>query len=78
MMCPDQSVRRSVQIHRLVFLAAEVLIKGETVLLASGVLIEEVKVLLGSGMLDGAGRMVLSSVALAGTWCLLTVLKYQI
>jgi len=69
MMCPDQPGRRSVQIHRLVFLAAEVLIKGETVLLASRDLIEEVKVLLGSGMLDGVERMVLSSVTLAGSWC---------
>ena len=35
------------------FLAAEVLIEGETVLLAPGALIEEVKVIPGPGMLDG-------------------------
>ena len=69
MMGPDQSNRRSVQIHRLVLLAAEVLIKGEMVLLAFGALIEEEKVLLGSGTLDEVEKMVLSSVALAGSWC---------
>jgi hypothetical protein len=51
------------------FLAAEVLIEGETVLLASGALIEEVKVIPGSGMLDEMERMVLSSVVLVGSWC---------
>ena len=69
MMSPDQSDGRSVQIHRLVLLAAEVLNEGEMVLLAFGALIEEEKVLLGSGKLDEVEKMVLPSVTLAGSWC---------
>jgi len=53
----------------MLFLSAEVLIKGETVLLVSRALIEEVKVIPRSEMLDEMERMVLSSVALVGSWC---------
>ena len=67
MMCPDQPDRQSVQIHRLVLLAAGVLIEGENVLLASRALIEKERMIFGLGILDEVERMVLSSDALAGS-----------
>jgi len=69
MMYLDQQDWQSVQIHRLVLLAAGVLIEGEKVLLVSGAKIEEERMLFGLGILDGVERMVLSSDALAGSWC---------
>jgi len=69
MMCPDQLDRQSVQIHRLVFLVAGVLIEGEKVLLASRAPIEKEKMLFGLVILDELERVVLSSDALTGSWC---------
>ena len=69
MMCPDQPDRQSVQIHRLVLLAAGVLIEGEKVLLVSRAPIEKERMLFRSGILDEVERMLLSSNALAGSWC---------
>jgi len=47
MMCLDHPDQQSVQIHRLVLLAAGVLIEGEKVLLASGAPIEKERMLFG-------------------------------
>ena len=69
MMCPDQPDRQSVQKHRLVLLAAGVLVEEEKVLLASGIPVEKEMMLLGSGILDEVERMVLSSRTSVGSCC---------
>jgi hypothetical protein len=69
MMCPDQPDRQSVQKHRLVLLAAGVLVEEEKVLLASRVLMEKEMMLLGSEILDEVERMGLSCGNSAGSWC---------
>jgi hypothetical protein len=67
MMCPDQPVRRSVQKHQLVLLAAGVLVEEEKLLLVSRFSKEKEMMLPGSGILDEVERMVLSSGASAGS-----------
>ena len=69
MMCPDQPDRQSVQKHRLVFLAAGVLVEEEKVLLASGVPVEKEMILPGLGTLDEVDNLVLSSGASTQSWC---------
>jgi hypothetical protein len=60
---------QSVQKHRLVLLAAGVLVEEENVLLVFWFPVEREMKLLGSGILDEVERMVLSSRASAGSWC---------
>ena len=68
MRCPDQPDWQSVQKHRLVLLAAGVLVGEEKMFLVSGFPVEEM-MLPGSEILDEVERMVPSSGASARSWC---------
>ena len=71
MTCPDQPDWQPVQRHRLVLLAAGILVEKEKELLVSGLLVKKGMMLHGSVMLDEEEEMVVSSSALVATWCFL-------
>jgi len=68
MTCSDQLDWQSALVHRLVFLVAEVLFEGETVLAVSGFLVKKGIIPHGSATLDEEEKMVLSSSASVATW----------